>query len=236
MSIYLNTAKKQIKKGTVGIDVIRYNLMRHFLAEDEANFNQQLKADYDALFPEKRTMTQAEKDSYLASLDFVPGVVEYPLVEIDYSTNPDFLTFDQYKNESVEINPAVDATYDADGLELTPYKPAVFEAVRPFVPQANYDVEIDAFLSSSPVYAESVKKSKVDAINSLTVTVDGMVFDADPISRQNMADAILASTPTGITETQWKLADNSVALVTLTQLTQAHALAIQSVGSVVIGA
>lgn len=201
MTIYLSTAKKQIEKGNVSIDVIRYNLHRHFLAKDKAVFNQQLKAEYELLLSE----------------------------------NTDFVTFDEYKNEQVEVSPAVDATYDADGFELTPYQPAVFEAVRPFVPQDNYNVEIDAFLASSPVYAEAAKRAKYDAIKSLTVTVDGMIFDADPAGRQNMADAILASPPTGITSTQWKLADNTIATVTLAQLTQAHALAIQAVGSVVVG-
>jgi len=61
---------------------------------------------------------------------------------------------------------------------------------------------------------------------NLTVEVNGNVFDADKEARQNMADAILASSTLGATETVWRLADNTEQTVTLDELKQAHATAI----------
>ena len=103
--------------------------------------------------------------------------------------------------------------------------------------------------------------AKERALANLTVTVDGMTLKADPEARQNMTDAISAAetlralpveqaaAALGLTveqvaqyggvetltaEKPWKLADKTVAVVTLEQLKLASALAIVAVGSLVI--
>lgn len=103
--------------------------------------------------------------------------------------------------------------------------------------------------------------AKERALANLTVTVDGMTLKADSEARQNMADAVratetLRALPTeqaaaalGLTVEQvaqyggvetltaakpWKLADKTVAIVTLEQLKLASALAIVAVGNLVI--
>ena len=103
--------------------------------------------------------------------------------------------------------------------------------------------------------------AKERALANLTVTVDGMTLKADSEARQNMADAIRAAetlralpaeqaaAALGLTVEQvaqyggvevltavkpWKLADKTVAVVTLEQLRLASALAIVAVGNLVI--
>jgi hypothetical protein len=78
--------------------------------------------------------------------------------------------------------------------------------------------------------------ARAEKLKSLTVTTStGKVFDASDEARQNMADAIQASTFMGQTETYWKLADNTVAVVTLKEVREAHALAIQEKGKLILG-
>lgn len=96
--------------------------------------------------------------------------------------------------------------------------------------------ELNALLNP-PKTAEEIAAAEKQAITeqlaSLTVTTNaGHAFDAYTQARQDMADAILASATLGITETVWRLADNSEVTVSLDELKEAHALAIQAYAKV----
>lgn len=54
-------------------------------------------------------------------------------------------------------------------------------------------------------------------------------------ARNNMISAILSSEVVGLSEHAWKLADNTVAVVSLNELKEALALSIQAV-AVIVGA
>lgn len=72
------------------------------------------------------------------------------------------------------------------------------------------------------------KASRSDAVSRITVEVDGMMFDGDEKSQDRMSRAITMFTSSGLpadTTTAWVLADNTVAKVTIDQLTQALLLA-----------
>lgn len=77
---------------------------------------------------------------------------------------------------------------------------------------------------------EQAKTDRAEAVRKLTVTVDGMVFDADEIAQSRMTRAITAADTAGLNNTVWVLADNTVATVTKAQLQQALALAMQEMG------
>jgi len=79
------------------------------------------------------------------------------------------------------------------------------------------------------------KQAKELAIASITVTTtSGKVFDGRDIDQQRMVSAIMSADVVGITETYWKLADNSVAMVTLVELKEALALSIQAIGAIIM--
>lgn len=68
------------------------------------------------------------------------------------------------------------------------------------------------------------KAERADAVSRITVTVDGMVFDGDETSQERMSRTITAAVATGedmSATTNWVLADNTVAKVSITQLAQA---------------
>ena len=79
------------------------------------------------------------------------------------------------------------------------------------------------------------KQAKELALSSITVTTQsGKVFDGKDIDQQRMLSAIMSADVVGITETYWKLADNSVAMVTLMELKEALALSIQALGVIIM--
>ena len=87
-----------------------------------------------------------------------------------------------------------------------------------------------------PMTAEERAKADLDAakaeratqVGRLTVTVDGMVFDADETSQNRMSRVVSGAQALGIDQSTtqvWVLADNTVAQPTVAQLAQALKLA-----------
>ena len=107
------------------------------------------------------------------------------------------------------------------------------------------------------------RQAKEQSLNSITVTTtSGKVFDGRDKDRARMTEAIDASRDLmeeeyarfaaisepseedtiqhsaiikSLTETQWKLHDNSTVTVTLAELKEARALAIKAVGLIILG-
>lgn len=79
-----------------------------------------------------------------------------------------------------------------------------------------------------------LKAAKELALNSITVTVNGNSFDGNEPARGNMTSAILSAEVIGLTEDTWKLADNTSAVITISELKEALALSIQEVGRIVM--
>ena len=81
---------------------------------------------------------------------------------------------------------------------------------------------------AAKVAMTEAKTERTDAVSKITVEVDGLVFDGDETSQDRMTRAITMFTSSGLpadTTTSWVLADNTVAQVTIDQLTQALLLA-----------
>lgn len=72
------------------------------------------------------------------------------------------------------------------------------------------------------------KEERAEAVSKLTVTVDGMVFDADETSQNRMSRVVAGAQALGIDQSTtqvWVLADNTIAQPTVAQLAQALKLA-----------
>lgn len=77
------------------------------------------------------------------------------------------------------------------------------------------------------------RREKELALKSIKVTVNGKEFDGHESARLNMTNALMVASFTGQTQTNWKLADNTVAQVTIADVQQALALSIQKVGEII---
>jgi hypothetical protein len=79
------------------------------------------------------------------------------------------------------------------------------------------------------------KQAKELALQAIKVTTQsGKVFDGRDIDQQRMVSAIISADVVGLTETYWKLTDNSVAMVTLDELKEALSLSIQALGVIIM--
>jgi hypothetical protein len=221
--------------------VIRKLLKEEFLRLDKAKFEADMRAEYDELFPVSE-ITIIDFDSVteleLALIDIKLGKDRYDIDRddlkitltafFDYSQDENYVTFNEWINETEVVTPAVEEVLDADGMVITPAVPEITRRIREFVAD-DYTAQVDEFITNSPEIKAREKVKIQDIINKSTVTTAaGNVFDANLESRVNMADAILASETLGQTETVWRLADNSEITVDIAELREAHALALQS--------
>lgn len=78
------------------------------------------------------------------------------------------------------------------------------------------------------------KARKMIALNNATVEVEGLVFQANELSRSRMLSAIITAETVNETSTTWKMADNTESVITLDQLKQAHAKATRLLGGAVL--
>lgn len=90
-----------------------------------------------------------------------------------------------------------------------------------------YEVVAKPEPTAEELVEQAIKQAKADraeAVASITVEVDGMVFDGDETSQDRMARAITMFNASGLpsdTLTTWVLADSSIAQVSISQLAQA---------------
>lgn len=68
------------------------------------------------------------------------------------------------------------------------------------------------------------KSERQAAVDAITVEVDGMIFDGNDVSTHRMADKVAAADALADV-TEWTLADNTVAVITIGQLKAALRIA-----------
>lgn len=72
---------------------------------------------------------------------------------------------------------------------------------------------------------EEWKQQRQAAVDAITVTVNGKVFDGDEVSQTRMARAIIGMQAAQAATINWTLADNTVTQATVAELTEALILA-----------
>ena len=127
------------------------------------------------------------------------------------------------------------------------YRVNVKEVVREDTTSYTYD-EVE-FNASIPVEISDAKVAKIEAeiaeaeakinkqlaLDSLTVEVDGMIFDGRDKDQIRMMAAIQASDILGTSKAEWKLADGTIREITVDTLELVLAASIQEVGRIVKG-
>ena len=111
---------------------------------------------------------------------------------------------------------------------------AQYELIKQWIDDGNIPEPEFSESQLETIVANKFKDAKQKASDSIVVTVDGLVFDGNASARLNMMSAIESYQLLNITESEWKLADNSIALVNINQIKQALALSIQEFGRIVM--
>lgn len=256
MTRHLKRAEAQIVNNK-GIELVRNSLALHYEEVHKAEFNQSVMEEYYTLYPIYRDMTDEEREEYIndnfmdrdGELDY--NGEELPQIEIDYSEDENYITLEDYINETRVVVEAVEGEYDEDGLVIVEPVAEVTEMVRPFVPKDNYDEEIDAYLDSSELYAKRVKVDKEKVKAQLVVEHNTVPYDADSGSINYMSATIavanfkfiqaLAQDPDLAPiydaiykeTTGWKNAENEVSEVQFESIGEALHKSMLEVGSII---
>ena len=102
--------------------------------------------------------------------------------------------------------------------QLDEYARAHPEAVKEEHPYVPTEEELAA------AELAKAKAERAAAVASITVEVDGLIFDGDEVAQERMSRAVTAATATGASmddTTTWVLHDNTVAQVSIRQLAEA---------------
>jgi len=94
--------------------------------------------------------------------------------------------------------------------------------------QADYEQMRADEMSARPTERDVAKIQRQIAVDAITVTVNGKVFDGDETSQTRMARAIIGMQATSTPTLTWVLSDNTVTEATVTELTEALVLAGQA--------
>ena len=83
-------------------------------------------------------------------------------------------------------------------------------------------------LKATNYHSDKFKVDRADKVKAIKVTVGTKEFDGDEDSQTRMARAIITLERSSVESTMWRLADNTVADVTIDELSQALLLAGQA--------
>ena len=120
------------------IESAKKHLAIYFEKENKNQWLTDKRVEYDELWPIMRIMTEDEKlehdtDENGDTIEREEGY-EYPMVEIDYSDNTEWLSWDEWLNEEVVVE---EAETDEDGNVI---KEAVMGKVREYIPMTADEV------------------------------------------------------------------------------------------------
>jgi hypothetical protein len=96
-------------------------------------------------------------------------------------------------------------------------------------------LEAERIASDEIAIAQEKARLKQLALDTITVEVNGKIFDGRDKDQVRMHSAIQASDILGMISTEWKLNDNTIVEVTVDEIKQALALSIQRTGEIVKG-
>ena len=221
----MKLAQEQIALGKP-ISKIKDSLDKAYKAEHRDAFYVAKREDYDNVYKLKEIIQETTVFDEVLQKEIITTEV----IGFDYLD--DAPTYEEYRDETTITQNYIEAIYDVDGITiLTPEVLEVKAQVRPNVPQLQADV--DTLVNNTQELVDYQAKIAKEVINTslgklTVVTALGKEFDATLEARQNLADAILASGFLGLTETTWRLADNSEVVCTLVELSEAHAMALQA--------
>ncbi len=206
------------------------------LQEDKDKFYTDMRGVYDELYPKYRDMTDDEWSLYIDGMTETElNNVSMVQVEIDYSEDENYLSFEDYKNETKVITEAIAEELDEDGNVLTEAVEEITEQVRPYVA-----VDVTDRVNEYPLLVESIKiqnnLEKKEKINNIIVTVSsGVRLYADPISRCDIADVVVEAMENDIADdftVAWKTADG-IKDVSIADFREARSLGLRAKATII---
>jgi len=160
----------------------------YYKQEHKNNFYIAQKAVYDGLFPEYEyqygvAISVVENDTTWVIFQNHNDLEVYTYDvqrQIDYSENENYVTYEEYRDETVVVTEAVDSTLDEEGFVLVEAVLEVSEEVRPYVAIEDVSLQVTEYLSTMAITFREIEYGKLnqdemrfdDAINGTTIWVD----------------------------------------------------------------
>ena len=161
-------------------------LEKIYKEQDYQDWLAEQREEYLKLFPKYREMTDEEESEYdLENFDgthIKPDNFKYPQVQIDYSDNSDYVSFDIWLNETKVVKEAV---VENDVI----IEPEVTELIRKYEPK-DVTERVEEYINNSEAYKKYLKTLKEKAKEELIVSKSNIYFQADLTSISYM-DATL---------------------------------------------
>jgi hypothetical protein len=155
--------------------VIKKLVKEELLRLDKVKFDEAIRAEYDELFPSKRLMTD---DEYINSCEKIIAdgydIIEngerlfYDVIDIDYSEDENYVTFEEYKDETKVITEAVYEDEFVDDIDVG-RKLVSAETTEPVRPYTQIEVT-DEMIQAELDKLGYVPKEKVEAQKYLNDT------------------------------------------------------------------
>lgn len=143
----------------------------------------------------------------------------------------------QYKGKSVEL-PTDEPYTDIEPIGCLDRHNLFFDAVTdswvnvPMVFTVEEEAEYQSIKTTLDILNNKAQKEQ-ELRDLVVTTASGTTFDGNETARNNILSALAASDILGVDSIEWKLADNSLKLVNISELREVLALAIQEVGNIV---
>jgi len=167
--------------------------------EHRSEWDRDKREEYDGLFPTYYPTEQEfvftsfdddmnkwreakEADGFIVTVfDTEKQYAEYRKA-IDYSEDENYVTYDEWINETRVVREEAEATYDEDGIELTPHIPEITEQVRPYTQLDITDEMVEVQLNEF----RDVKQEALDYLASTDWYVIRYADNGDAIPEEVM--------------------------------------------------
>ena len=160
----------------------------YYKQEHKNNFYIAQKAVYDGLYPKYEyqygvDISVVENDTTWVIFQNHNDLEVYTYDvqrQIDYSENENYVTYEEYRDETVVVTEAVDSTLDEEGFVLVEAVLEVSEEVRPYVAIEDVSLQVTEYLSTMAITFREIEYGKLnqdemrfdDIVNGTTTWVD----------------------------------------------------------------
>jgi len=142
------------------LSLVKDALNEKYNSEHKSAWLEAMRAEYDVLFPTTRLMTELEwnevNESDLTWSELCDEDKSELFIVIDYSEDENYVTFNDWINETRVIQEAVAEVWDEQGLDLlVEAVPEITEQVRPYTSMTTEEVtsQVDSY-----IYAATLPK------------------------------------------------------------------------------
>lgn len=195
---YLESAKIALNKGK--LSGAKALLTKHLEKEHRTIFYKNLEEEYNNTYPSfilKECIgncTTGTPCQDCGSNGQYIGTIE---TEVDYSNDENYMTFDQWINETKVVSEAVEEISHIEVIDDVEtkiidqeYTPEVIELIRPYNKPEITDEMINLELEKYEEYSQYKKNQKEETINKLIVENNGVKLDAHNTGRADMTGVL----------------------------------------------